>query len=210
MKTSQFEQLLSDTMEDDVLTTHQVAKILKVSPNTVINWIKRKKLASFATPGGHRRIKVSDLRRFLGSNPKFSPYAITRAGGKKRILVVDDDPKVASTLKRDFEGHLDAYEIEGCTDGIEAVYQIGSWRPDMVLLDIYMEGISSFDVCRRLRRIRELEDMLLVATSAAPSEQDRARILDHGAVEYLQKPLDPTVLMKLLEEAQKPEDGDNA
>ena len=107
----------------------------------------------------------------------------------KRIFVVDDEPAVIRSIQRAFEKLGGPYEVEGCSDGIEALVHIGAEVPDLVLLDIYMEGIDGFEVCRRLRRIPQLEGTKIVAMTAYPSEEARARILDYGAVDYWVKPV---------------------
>ena len=186
--------------DDDLcLSSHQVSHLLGLSPSTVVDWINRGRLEAFRTPGGHRRIKVGDLRRFLLSTGMPLPPALRTSASAKRIFVVDDEPAVIRSIERAFDKHGGAYQIDGCTDGIEALVKIGAEPPDLVLLDIYMEGIDGFEVCRRLRRIPELESLLIVAITAQPSEEARARILDHGAADYWVKPVRLEQIIALLE-----------
>jgi len=171
------------------LSSHQVSHMLGVSPSTVVDWINRGRLAAFRTPGGHRRIKVGDVRRFALAVGMPLPPALRARAGSKRIFVVDDEPAVLRYIQRAVEKHGGPYQVEGCTDGIEALVRIGAEPPDLVLLDIYMEGIDGFEVCRRLRRIPELDGLQIVAMTAQPSEDARARILDYGAADYWVKPV---------------------
>lgn len=55
----------TDFKHDDYLTTHEVAHYIKVNPSSVNKWVKEERIKAFRTPGGHRRIKVSDLHAFL-------------------------------------------------------------------------------------------------------------------------------------------------
>ena len=76
---------------------------------------------------------------------------------------------------------------------------IGATVPDLVLLDIYMEGIDGFEVCRRLKMIPGTADLPIVAMTSFPSEEARARILDYGAMDYWVKPLQPERLVELIQ-----------
>jgi excisionase family DNA binding protein len=181
------------------LSSRQVSRLVGVSPSKVVEWIDCGRLPALRTPGGHRRIKVGDVRRFLLSADMPVPPALHPRISAKRIFVVDDEPAVIRSLARAFDKHGGPYQIDGCTDGIEALVKIGAEPPDLVLLDIYMEGIDGFEVCRRLRRIPELEGLLIVAITAQPSEEARARILDHGAADYWVKPIAIEQIIALLE-----------
>jgi excisionase family DNA binding protein len=187
--------------EDDelCLSSHQVSHMLGVSPSTVVDWINRGRLPAFRTPGGHRRIKVGDIRRFVASTNMPLPPTLRTRAQSKRIFVVDDEPAVLRYIQRAFEKHGGPYEVAGCTDGIEALVRIGAEPPDLVLLDIYMEGLDGFEVCRRLRRIPELDGVRIVAMTAQPSEHARARILDYGAADYWVKPVQIEQVIAILE-----------
>jgi len=194
-------ELLNDGL---YLTSHQVSWLLQVSPSTVVGWINSQKLDAFRTPGGHRRIRVEDLRTFLEQNRMPFPSGFAASPAPYRVFVVDDDPIVIKTIQRSAAriagGPL---EVEGCEDGIKALVLIGARRPDLVLLDIYMEGLDGFEVCRRLRQIPSLEGLKIVAMTAHPSTQDRARILEHGAIDYWVKPVVAQRILDLLGETQR-------
>ena len=101
-----------------------------------------------------------------------------------RILVVDDDPKVLSLMRRGL-GHA-GYAVDLAADGEEALASARAERPDLVLLDLMLPGIDGFEVCRRLRQIAaELPILMLTARDRVP---DRIAGLDAGADDYLVKP----------------------
>jgi excisionase family DNA binding protein len=186
------------------LSSHQAGRLLQVSPSTVVAWINQGKLEAFRTPGGHRRVRVAAIRRFLVEYAMPSSGLSSQAAGVKRIFVVDDEPAVLRAIQRSFEKLDSSYAIDGCHDGIEALVRIGADIPDLVLLDLYMEGIDGFEVCRRLRRIPELEGLQIVAMTAQPSEDARARILEYGATAYWVKPVRPEQLVALFEPPELP------
>lgn len=180
------------------LSSHQASQLLQVSPSTVVGWINQGRLDAFRTPGGHRRIRVGDLRRFVEQSAMPVPPLLRQRPEHQRIFVVDDEPAVIRSIQRAFDKHGGPYEVEGCTDGVEALVHIGADVPDLVLLDIYMEGIDGFEVCRRLRRIPQLDGTRIVAMTAHPSEEARARILDYGAADYWVKPVTLEQIVALL------------
>jgi excisionase family DNA binding protein len=190
--------------EEETLSTHQVGKLVRVSPSTVVSWTNSGKLRAFRTPGGHRRVRLVDLQRFLAENNLPVPAALQPAPGatRSRVFVVDDEPLVIRTIQRSLASYP-GVEVEGCTDGVEALVQIGALRPDLVLLDVYMEGIDGFEVCRRLHRLPP--PLAIVAMTAFPSEEDRSRILNYGALEYWVKPVRPEEVVRLLQEAGEKE-----
>jgi len=183
----------------------KIARMIGVNPSTIVSWIDRGRLPAHRTLGGHRRVRVEDIRRFANENGLPVPWEVRRPDGKQRILVVDDDPQVLRSLQRGFRPHLDQFEVEGCYDGIEALVMIGALQPDLILLDIYMEAIDGFEVCRRLKTIPGTKDLRIVAITSFPSEEARARILDHGAMDYWVKPIHPSQIVEFI---QTQPDGD--
>src|SRR5690242_24334 len=101
-----------------------------------------------------------------------------------RILVVDDDPKITSFLKRGlaFEG----YSVDVAMDGQSALKSALEKQPDLVILDIMMPGIDGYEVARRLRAGDEQMPILML--TARDEIPDRVQGLDSGADDYLVKP----------------------
>lgn len=108
----------------------------------------------------------------------------TRENAPVRILVVDDDPKIASALMRllSYEG----YAVSTASDGAQALAEMLRLNPDLVVLDIMMPEIDGLEVCRRMRAAGdETPVLMLTAKSSVP---DRVAGLDTGADDYLVKP----------------------
>lgn len=101
-----------------------------------------------------------------------------------RILVVEDEARLAALLKQGLteEGH--AVDISG--DGEEALAWVGVGEYGAIVLDIMLPGIDGLEVCRRLRQQRVKTPILLL--TARDSVSDRVRGLDAGADDYLIKP----------------------
>src|ERR1700694_749365 len=105
------------------------------------------------------------------------------SAGARRILVVDDDPMVATTVQRVLSP--EGYEVEVALGGAAALEQARARRPDLVVLDLMMPGIDGLEVCRLLRADTNLPILMLTARSGTA---DRVRGLDTGADDYLVKP----------------------
>lgn len=102
----------------------------------------------------------------------------------EQILVVDDDPKILSMMRRGliFAG----YDVVTVGTGEEALNQAILEVPGLVVLDVMLPGIDGFEVCRRLRSAEpRLPILLLTARDRVP---DRVEGLDAGADDYLVKP----------------------
>jgi two-component system response regulator MprA len=102
----------------------------------------------------------------------------------ERVLVVDDDPKIVSMMRRGliFAG----YEVATADSGEAALEQTLGELPDVVILDVMLPGLDGLEVCRRMRAAEpRLPILLLTARDRVP---DRVAGLDAGADDYLVKP----------------------
>jgi two-component system, OmpR family, response regulator MprA len=106
------------------------------------------------------------------------------AASSARVLVVDDDPKILSLLRRglSFEG----YAVTTAEDGPGALTAARDQPPDLVVLDVMMPGLDGLEVCRRLRA--GAEDVPILMLTARDTVPDRVAGLDAGADDYLVKP----------------------
>ena len=100
-----------------------------------------------------------------------------------RILVVDDDARLAASLQRAlaYEGHT----VEVAADGPSALVAARDRPPDLVVLDVMLPGLDGVEVCRRLRQGSDVPILMLTARDAI---SDRVSGLDAGADDYLVKP----------------------
>ena len=104
-----------------------------------------------------------------------------------KILVVDDVPLNVKLL-------ADLLAVKGyqtCTasSGPEALARLESERPDLVLLDVMMPGMSGYEVCAAIRANPEHAMLPVVLVTALDPAQERAKGLDAGADDFLSKPV---------------------
>jgi two-component system OmpR family response regulator len=101
-----------------------------------------------------------------------------------RVLVVEDETKMAGLLKRGLEE--EGYAVDVAADGGEAIWLATENQYDAVVLDVMLPDLDGFDVCRRLREAGRWSPVLML--TARDGVGDRVRGLDVGADDYLTKP----------------------
>ena len=108
---------------------------------------------------------------------------------KKRVLVVDDHPKVLKFIEIDLK--LRGFEVVCAGSGEQVSELFDLVKPDIVLLDMVMPGKDGFEVLRELRTISKIP---VIAFSASPGNQDPA--LRAGASDFMHKPFNPEDMAK--------------
>jgi two-component system response regulator MprA len=102
-----------------------------------------------------------------------------------RVLVVDDDERIAAAVRRALV--YDGYSVDVAADGLAALAQVRDEPPDLVILDVMLPGVDGLEVCRRLRA-DSAADLPILMLTARDATIDRVRGLDMGADDYLVKP----------------------
>ena len=109
-----------------------------------------------------------------------------------RILVVDDEPDITALVAY----HLAkaGYRVSTAANGPDALRAAREERPDLLVLDLMLPGISGYDVLAELRRLDETRDVGVILLTSRREEADRIRGLSLGADDYLAKPFSPAEL----------------
>src|SRR3982751_3864330 len=113
--------------------------------------------------------------------------------GNTRLLLVEDDRALAELVTFHFE--RSGYDVVRTGDGEEALILVDEVKPDVILLDWMIEGISGIEVCRRLRRRSSTANVPIMMLTARGEESDRVRGLETGADDYMTKPFSPRELI---------------
>jgi len=109
-------------------------------------------------------------------------------------MVVDDEPAMREALELALR--LDGFEVQLARDGRDAIRQLPSARPDVVLLDVLMPELDGIEVCRRMRDAGDRTPVLML--TARDEVDDRVAGLEAGADDYLAKPFAlPELLARL-------------
>jgi two-component system OmpR family response regulator/two-component system alkaline phosphatase synthesis response regulator PhoP len=113
------------------------------------------------------------------------------------ILVVDDEDSVRLLLRDTLE--LDAYDVIEASDGPQALSEFEQHRPDGVILDIMMPGMSGIDVLREIRGTEAGAEVPVILLTAAGDDKTTWDGWSAGASVYLTKPFDPDNLLSWVE-----------
>jgi CheY-like chemotaxis protein len=120
-----------------------------------------------------------------------------KQGGRPlRILVVEDNVDSADSLNLLLR--LYGHDVHVARTGPTALEMAVASRPDVVLLDIGLPGMSGYEVARQLRQRPQFEKALLVAVTGYGQDEDRRRSGEAGFDHHLTKPVDPNTLHALL------------
>ncbi|HMR67049.1 MAG TPA: response regulator [Anaerolineae bacterium] len=111
----------------------------------------------------------------------------------KKVLIADDEANIVLSLE--FLMKKAGYEIRVARNGEEALAEVTSFDPDLVLLDIMMPKINGFDVCQRIRANPDYNHVKIVMLTAKGREVEITRGLDLGADSYIVKPFSTRELL---------------
>jgi DNA-binding response OmpR family regulator len=117
---------------------------------------------------------------------------------KSKALIIDDDPSLRRLAQAVFERN--GFEVTVAVDGAEGVRQAFKNPPHVIVLDIMMEGLNGFEVCKMLRSNSNLQRTAIVITSGKSYKPDIDKALELGADTYIVKPYSPKELFDIATE----------
>jgi CheY-like chemotaxis protein len=125
------------------------------------------------------------------------PAAVARGPlPARRIVVADDNRDAADSLANLLV--LMGNTVETAYDGVDALEAVTRFRPHVVMLDIGMPRMNGHEVCRRIRELPGLDDVVLIAVTGWGQDEDRLRSQEAGFDLHLTKPIDPAAVEALL------------
>jgi len=101
-----------------------------------------------------------------------------------KILIVDDEPRNLRILEKILEQH----ELEKAVDGEQALQLLDEFKPELILLDGMMPGMSGIDVCEKLKMDEKYQHIKIIIVSGKASEVDFKEAAEVGADGYVTKP----------------------
>jgi len=174
-----------------VFTTGQISRLCRVSVKTVKKWFDSGKLTGFRIPdSGDRRVTRDSLLRFMR---RYDIPTDLLDSQPLKVLAVDDEPQVLDVVSRVI-GSRDDVEVRKASNGYAALLLLGSWSPDMVIMDLKMPGLDGFEACRRIRALPQTQDTRLLVISAYATADMIERAKNCGADDFLAKPFSPQQL----------------
>ena len=124
----------------------------------------------------------------------------------KRILIVDDDKEFLQEIRETL--HLSGYQVDAVNKASCSVSFAAIRQPDLILLDLKMDGMTGFEVAKGLRQIPETAKIPIIVMSGYFSEQQDCTLFDFFQIKNcLQKPFNPLDVITRIENTLK--DADN-
>ena len=189
-------------VNDEIFSIPQAAKRCAISRWTLMKCVNSGELKVSRTPGGHYRILKEDLEDFI-IKKKMYPL-VHNNSSNKRILIVDDDPQVRKLLAVMLSSKK--YETETASSGFEAGAKVVKFKPDLILLDLFMPEMSGFEVCKQIKKGPETSQIKILALTGYDSKVNRERIMEAGADDYMAKPVMRDILLRHVEDLLNPKE----
>jgi excisionase family DNA binding protein len=181
-----------------VFTTGEAAEVCKVSQQTIIRCFDSGRLQGFRVPGSKfRRIPRDELLRFMREND-IPTEALERAG-KKRVLVVDDDPQIAE-LFVDALGRDGRFDVRVARNGYDAGMLTEAFRPDAIILDYMLPDVNGNIVCQRIRENDQFARTRIIFVSGVVNPEEVEKLKRAGADDFIRKPFNIEKLIARLAE----------
>jgi putative two-component system response regulator len=116
---------------------------------------------------------------------------VSIAAGSARILAVDDEPTNLQLLRQILQDH---YGLLYAKDGARALELAEQERPDLILLDVMMPGMTGYEVCRKLKSQPATAGIPVIFVTALADTIDELTGFEAGAVDYIMKPVSPPIV----------------
>lgn len=111
---------------------------------------------------------------------------------KPKIVLIEDEADIADLLK--LQAEIEGYKMIAESDGLNGYQTIEKEKPDLVVLDLMLPGMSGLDVCRKMKAHPDLKNIPVIMISAKSEEVDVVVGLELGADDYVTKPFSPKIL----------------
>jgi len=174
----------------DVCTTQEAAQILGISVTSVQQLVEAGVIEAWKTKGGHRRIPMSAVLAYK-STPGSTQDQQERAVISKTtsILVVEDNKLQREIYAKKIASWNLSAVTTFCENGYQALIEIASNKPDIVLADIVMEGIDGYEVISTILTYPALADTNIAILSSLSAEELEERGGIPDGVVFFRKPV---------------------
>lgn len=179
----------SSSHPDDYCGTTYAAKLLGISVGSIQQLVERGELAGWKTQGGHRRISLSSVHAYQlkhnvnNINQKSSP------DHRLRVLLVEDDTLTREMLQQILDNTTPPIDCTAVSSGLEALMEISSIKPHLLISDLKMSGIDGFELFRTLRQNPQFQNMRILALSSMSPPEIEGRGGLPANVIYKSKPV---------------------
>lgn len=170
------EEMSEEMQKQQILVQEMTMDIRNGEWRDPLDWLSNEKIRKINKP------KRSEER---GKGPRVSR-------GEGVIMVVDDNQSVIEQTRRALRG---SFEVIGILSGEEALDQLDTYKPELVLLDTFMPGMDGEEVLRRIKKSKHLHDIPVVMLDNESDPEMELNVFRQGAEDYIRKPFAPAVLL---------------
>lgn len=169
--------------------TSFAAKFLGLSVGTIQTLVEKQELQAWKTQGGHRRISMQSIQDFQNKSHVGLQKRMSQSTPRLRVLLVEDDDITREMLRGICDGASIPVDCTAMSSGMEALIDISSIQPHILITDLDMPGIDGFELVRILRQNPQFENMVIVALSALNDAEVQTRGgLPNGSI-FMPKPV---------------------
>lgn len=153
----------------DFLTTRQAAAELGISLGTVQQMVENGTLEAWKTVGGHRRIARESLDAYLSKRQQLTPSSSSVR--PLDILIAEDTATLQALYKLTMEKWGLPLRLRVVDNAFDGLLQVGQAMPDILICDLTMPGLNSFEMIRRLRSHADLARMDIIVVSSMSRDE---------------------------------------
>ncbi|MFZ2293704.1 MAG: response regulator [Polaromonas sp.] len=165
----------ADFASEDYCGTSYAAKLMGLSVATVQSLVEKGEIDAWKTLGGHRRIALQSINTYLTKHSSQLSRVDTHPKHRLRVLVVEDDEATRELYRCQFDEWDLPVDCTFMPSALEALMDIASMRPDLLITDLSMPGVDGIEMLRALKRNQQLTDMQIIVISGLPVEDIAAR-----------------------------------
>jgi two-component system cell cycle response regulator DivK len=150
--------------------------------------VRSGQLQATTTPGGHYLFTAAHLDAFAIERGMVLSPSHKRDSGNYKILVIDDNEAFRAFVKEALDAYT-GYELKEAEDGMQGALLTGTWRPNLVIVDLRMPNMNGVEFCEFIKKNDSMSHVKIIVVSAylAPEVRDAVNILAVDAV--LDKPV---------------------
>ena len=176
-KARSFEEAISatDFSSEDYCGTSYAAKLLGLSVATVQALVEKGEIEAWKTLGGHRRIALQSISTYLVRHNQPSSRASAAAKTRLKVLIVEDDEATRELYRTLFDDWGLPVDCTWMPSALEALMDIASMRPDLLITDLSMPGVDGMEMLKVLQRNVQLSAMQILVVSGVALEAIEAR-----------------------------------
>jgi len=116
----------------------------------------------------------------------------------KNVLICDDEPHIRESIR--YAVNKEGYSYKMVGDGIAAYEQACEYKPDLIVLDVGMPGMTGYEVCKRIRETPGMELTRVLILTAFGQTTDKDKAIEAGANDFMIKPFSPKDLRAKIKE----------